>query len=324
MVQRRALKKNEHLEMLSERKRLESEVKRCLANLSRAVAVSGGDRSLEQEQKPLSVHQASKTSQWVSSRRHSSAGWRVHFSNGAPSFYFDPFTRDDIDAMVMNCLETNVANPPYVMPAGTLFDWKVSYAPLVRRAQDNELIARAKLTTRAQLSVEDADAMLIHADINSWPFIVTPMDWTPDLRDGVSRQVLQQFNKEAHVMVCDIPGEVRFRYIHTARRSTWVDENGKQTVAFVTVITDSDANRRNRAAEQYQNEVHWVCEGGTIVKFTEVDDTSIEVAYDHWASCQSERHAHQLFAQWGEFSSRWSQTVMSMNPLESTNTCDEH
>ncbi|RLN54944.1 hypothetical protein BBJ29_007541 [Phytophthora kernoviae] len=55
-----------------------------------------------------------------------------------------------------------------------------------------------------------------------------------------------------------------------------------------------------RADEQPQQDVEWASEGGSYLEITEVNETTIDVSYDHWAGCQDELHAHHLFIQWAQ------------------------
>ncbi|KAG3094052.1 hypothetical protein PI124_g22232 [Phytophthora idaei] len=82
------------------------------------------------------------------------------------------------------------------------------------------------------------------------------------------------------------------------------------------VIADTKANALSRAAEEPQNDVNWVREGGTFLTFTEADDTSVDVSYDHWTSCEDERHAQLLFIQWTQFICRWSVRIVPSNLLQ--------
>ncbi|KAF1784486.1 hypothetical protein GQ600_9373 [Phytophthora cactorum] len=87
----------------------------------------------------------------------------------------------------------------------------------------------------------------------------------------------------------------------------------------VGTLFDTEANALSRAAEGPQNAVHWVREGGTFLTFTEVDDSAVDVSYDHWTSCEDERHGQMLFIQWAQYVCRWSERIVPSNLLQSGN-----
>ncbi|KAG2997278.1 hypothetical protein PC120_g21295 [Phytophthora cactorum] len=62
--------------------------------------------------------------------------------------------------------------------------------------------------------------------------------------------------------------------------------NGKRKVSFVQVIVSTKANERSHSAEDLHNEVEWVSEGGTFMTLMEVDDGTVDLSNDHWASCR--------------------------------------
>ncbi|KAF4040286.1 hypothetical protein GN244_ATG07479 [Phytophthora infestans] len=68
---------------------------------------------------------------------------------------------------------------------------------------------------------------------------------------------------------------------------------------------------RIRAAEEPQPGVKWIDEGGARMKFLEVDDNTIDVNCDTWASCEDELHARHLFIRWAQFACCWSQGMMA-------------
>ncbi|RLN91251.1 hypothetical protein BBJ28_00002685 [Nothophytophthora sp. Chile5] len=121
-------------------------------------------------------------------------------------------------------------------------------------------------------------------DMNALPLLVTPESWGYVQRGHVSSQVLQTFDEDAHVLVRNIPGQMHLRYINMARRLLGKQADGKRTATYALVIADTEANARSRAAEPPQQGVQWVKQGGNYVKFTEVDETTIDIVTDHWAS----------------------------------------
>ncbi|ETI31410.1 hypothetical protein F443_21619 [Phytophthora nicotianae P1569] len=141
------------------------------------------------------------------------------------------------------------------------------------------------------------------------PLISTPPRWSSLQRDHVSTQLLQEFEKNAYVMACNIPGPVHMRYLYLMRRLPCTVSNGKRRVSFVQVIATTKANERSRSAEALYKEVEWVQEGGTFTTLMEVDERTVDVSYDQWASCHDDHHAQRLFIQWAQFVSRLSQTI---------------
>ncbi|GMF65394.1 unnamed protein product [Phytophthora lilii] len=66
-------------------------------------------------------------------------------------------------------------------------------------------------------------------------------------------------------------------------------------------IADSAANARNREAEGPQSDVQWILEGGMYMTAVEVDDTAIDVVFDQWAECLSEKYGCELYIDWIRF-----------------------
>ncbi|KAL4106515.1 hypothetical protein PRIC1_004566 [Phytophthora ramorum] len=244
-------------------------------------------------------------------------GRRVHFVNGEPSFYFHPFTRSEYDAVLKRCDKTLAFEPPQIEVAGALFGWTVHHAPLTRRADDS-IVAHARFTRRVHCSLDDADKMLHTLDIDAWPLVFTPPTWESHQREQTCCQILQEFDTDAYVLVRDILGPLHFRYINLARRSLTKEQpDGRRMATYATVITDSEANARCRAAEQAELYIHWVQEGGTYIKFTEIDENTVDVSYDHWSSCHDELHARHLFVGWAQFAIQIQQWVVPSHLLTS-------
>ncbi|POM76482.1 LOW QUALITY PROTEIN: Hypothetical protein PHPALM_6267 [Phytophthora palmivora] len=132
---------------------------------------------------------------------------------------------------------------------------------------------------------------------------------------SVSTQVLQQFDVNSHVMVTDIRGQVNVRYLHLDVRWSKIEKNGKRGVSYIAAIADTKANASSRAAESDAN-VQWVHQSGYCIKFTEVNETTIDVAYDRCSQCESEAHAQLLFVDWAQVVCRWSQRMTSSKLIE--------
>ncbi|OWZ23702.1 hypothetical protein PHMEG_0001387 [Phytophthora megakarya] len=243
---------------------------------------------------------------------HPDEGWRVHFPNGEPSFYFQPFTRSEFDAAIKHYHELAAEWEPTLSAAGQLFGWAVSLAPVSRRP-GNSFVTCARFTTRVCCALDAADRVLVTSDINKWRLVVTPPGYRADQRASVNTQVLQEFDKDAQVMVFNIPGKTHTRFFHVHQRQVTVNEaSGQRAVVFTAMAADSKANARCRDAEELQHNVRWIREGGHTVKFTEVNHNTIEIVCEHWAVCESELQARHLYIRWAHAiaASYWSDQLM--------------
>ncbi|KUF88002.1 hypothetical protein AM587_10003760 [Phytophthora nicotianae] len=356
MSRLRGLKKNKLLQLRDEQQQLEAEVKKCLATMNCEDSSSSelcyavhclalewdslrtenvelmkeihrqerfqslvqaqtigvfADATKDSDTSFANVYPASKSSLWGPTP-HDDDGWRVKFPNGEPTFHFHPFSEAEFNNVMQNC-DNQFYSKSSV--AGHLFGWTVYHAPLMRRL-DNSLVGRVQLSARICCSFDDADAAVSSSKLHLWPLAFTPPNWSYSQRSGVSIQVLQSFAVDAHVLVCNIPGPVNTRYFQFARRQLQVEGNGKRSFTSSLVLADSKENVRNRAAEEPHPDVKWVNEGGARIKFTEVDDATIDVHCDTWASCEDELHARNLFIYWAQFACRWSQWMMASKLVE--------
>lgn len=64
-------------------------------------------------------------------------------------------------------------------------------------------------------------------------------------------------------------------------------------------------------------DVQWAHGAGVCMKFTEVNDTTIDVSSDYWAGCEDPEHAKHYCVLWGEYVCQWLQFVAPPNLLES-------
>ncbi|KAG3059103.1 hypothetical protein PI125_g25118 [Phytophthora idaei] len=145
------------------------------------------------------VYEASDRSEWITQPRQNEAGWRVSFPNGESSFFFEPFLREDFDAIYKKCIDEFLLTHQYIASAGTLFGRTVHYAPAVRSLKGNSVVAQARFSRRVRCSLENVDGMVTGADLNSLPLIVTSLGWRNEHRSSVSIQVLQKFEKDAYI-----------------------------------------------------------------------------------------------------------------------------
>ncbi|KAI9979493.1 hypothetical protein PInf_029359 [Phytophthora infestans] len=227
-------------------------------------------------------------------------GWRV--GEGDTSFYFHPFTRDEVDAEMRRFEVELAGGMPSLSLAGTFLGWGVYHAPLIASTLDGtRLVARTRVTKRLRCSLDVHTQMSYTKQKDLSPMIVTPIGWGLHQRGKASTHVLQDFDQDTLVFARDIPGpEKRIRYLFQVRRAQWELADGRRKLTASLAIIDSDANRRSRDAEMQDN-VEWATEGGIQVSVTEMDENSIKVACDHWASCESKLHAEYLMIQWTQF-----------------------
>ncbi|KAG6612417.1 uncharacterized protein IUM83_10622 [Phytophthora cinnamomi] len=240
------------------------------------------------------------------------SGWRVSFPDGEPSFHFHPFTRQDFDSTVDLCSVDVSSSPCAVNLAREFLGWNVCHATATSVENNGSLVAKARFTKRIHCSVEIANEAMRKERRDEWPIIITPMKWGGSSSGRATTLVLQQFDNNTSVLVTNIHGRVNLRYICLAHRHRWRTPgvDGKRTVTYTMVIADSEANKRSRTAEANEDEVEWVTEGGTQLTITEVDDGTIDVAYDHWGVCQGNLHAQYLFVQWAHYALCWEQMVV--------------
>ncbi|ETN01592.1 hypothetical protein PPTG_17050 [Phytophthora nicotianae INRA-310] len=197
----------------------------------------------------LTVREASKTSKWVLSPNSGEFGWQVCFPSEEPSFYFHPFTRAEFEDILQLCDETLAADPPHIEVAGSLLGWTVHRASLTRRVEDGSIISHTRFTMRVACSLEELDSVIVSSSLDSWPLIWTPPSWGYKERKQVCCQVLQEFETDAYVLVHDIPGPIRSRYISLARRLPRQD-SGKRSITYVMVIADSEAKSKKCTTDQ--------------------------------------------------------------------------
>ncbi|KAF4040284.1 hypothetical protein GN244_ATG07477 [Phytophthora infestans] len=325
MVRQRNKKKGQLQQMQGELHQLERQFKEHLVRLNSVSATSDQseiDRAMHRVFVEIdslstknirlhmeSVYEASEKSQWRPRSCVSNSGWRVCFQDGEPSFYFHPLTREQFDAVIKPCYDTFGDNPPEIKRVGTLFGWDMHCAPPTRR-EDTSVVSHARFTTRFACSLDEMTKMIVNTELTSLPLISTPSNWNRNERSHVSIQVLQEFEKDAYVLVCKIPGPVHLRYLYVLRQVSRTMSNGKRKMSCIMVITSTKTNERSRSADEPHHGVEWVREGGTFLTLTEVDDGSADLSYNHWASCQDEHHAQSLFIQWAQYVSRWSQELM--------------
>ncbi|GMF54319.1 unnamed protein product [Phytophthora fragariaefolia] len=309
------LLRNDNVEMhqkLQQLKRLWSLVQEGLVEVTGSPTENSGD---------VCVYKASQTSVWVSARRRENESvWRVYFPNGEPSIYFQPLTRNEFDEIYRTSIDEFMWMSKQENPVGTLFGWTMYKAPLVRNPRDQTLVAQAKFSMRVRFPLEYVDGLVVKADLKWLPLIVVPPGWNENQRDLVSVQVLQEFETDAYIMVCNIPGDTHLRYLQMIRRLPRRLRNGTRIITYSMAIANSPDNDRAREAEGPRPDVSWVNEGSNVLVVTEVDEKTVDLVFEYRAPTQNELHAQHFFIYWAQFVCRWSARIVLPRLIESENT----
>ncbi|KAF1780629.1 hypothetical protein GQ600_16048 [Phytophthora cactorum] len=202
------------------------------------------------------------------------AGWRV--GEGDTSFYFHPFTRDEVDAE-MRRFESELVD-------------------------STRLVARTRVTKCLRCSLDVHTQMSYTKQKDLSPMIVTLIGCGLHQRGKADTHVLQEFDQDALVFAHDIPGPEK----HPAICFKFGELSGNWQTGDESRDADS------------QDNVEWATEGGIQVSVTEMDEKSIKVVCDHWASCESKLHAEYLMIQWTQFAVWWEQLTEPSNLLLNT------
>ncbi|KAJ8578456.1 hypothetical protein ON010_g751 [Phytophthora cinnamomi] len=204
---------------------------------------------------------------------HGEAEWRVQFPNNEPYFYFTPFTKAEYG----DILERSdfADRHPCIATVGKILGWTVHFNPLTENAPGESFMARARFTRRLRCSLDESWRILPRLDKNLWPVLVTPRSWELTQSGDMFCQVLQDFSENGHV--------------------DWREDK------YILTIGDSQANARNRDVEGPRDDVQWVLEGGVCITITEMDESTIDVVFDQWAGCLSEKHGRRLYIDWIKF-----------------------
>ncbi|KAF4032607.1 hypothetical protein GN244_ATG15539 [Phytophthora infestans] len=301
MIKWRKQKKDKKTNMVDERRRLEKELQRHV--LQARIALNNATiRSAAEAYRHVSVERAALMSENVALReaiekkitvqehvgresqefldqlhteessdlaQSGGDGRRVQLANGAPSFYFSPFTREEFDNVFKDNVVTYAERHPCTATVGKILGWTVDYAPLVRNKAGTFFVAHARFTRRLRCNLDDSYRILLNLEKNVWPELVTPRSWGCSQTGSNWYQPLQSFDEKALVMVGNIPGDVHLRYLVAARHSRERRSDGKRVDKYIMTIAESAASLRNRQAEGEQKNMRWVLQGGTYVTITE-------------------------------------------------------
>ncbi|EGZ18874.1 hypothetical protein PHYSODRAFT_315376 [Phytophthora sojae] len=234
-------------------------------------------------------------------------GWRVSFPNNEPSFHFSPFSKAEFDGILCHSDIAYGERHPCTATVGKILGWTVDYVPLTRNEAGTSFVAHATFTRRLHCSLDVSEMILPRMEKKLWPVLVAPRSWGRVQTGETSVQVLQNFHQDALVIVCNIPGEVNLRYLALAQHSRERRSDGKRVDKYIMTIADSTANTRNRAGAR--QDVQWILEGGATTVLTEVDESTVDVAYNQWGTCLSEAHGRELYIEWVRFVEKLEQIV---------------
>ncbi|GMF37099.1 unnamed protein product [Phytophthora lilii] len=110
-------------------------------------------------------------------------GWWVHFPNNAPSFYFNPFSAEQIGA-TSNPLDYKF--PVNQQAIGNFFGWEIY------RALPEAHSAHVRFTKSVQCSLDTAYKVAAMREQDLRPLLRTPEDWSFTKRSEISTQILQR------------------------------------------------------------------------------------------------------------------------------------
>ncbi|OWY95781.1 hypothetical protein PHMEG_00034132, partial [Phytophthora megakarya] len=246
--------------------------------------------------------------------RRDTLGWRVYFTDGSPSFHFNPFSKTDFAAILD---ESETAQYSYAASIGNILGWKVDYSPVTEHSGGGSFIAHARFSERLRCTLDHSERMVISVDPSLLPVLTSANSWGRVPSGNMECQPLQQFGKHAYVTACNIPSNVHLRYIGLARHTRNILEDGVRMDKYTHLIADSQANAYNRQAEGEQYEVQWVLDGGASMTLTEVDDSTIDVVYDQWGTCLNKEYGQQLYVDWIRFVVHLEQLVSPARLLQS-------
>ncbi|GMF39816.1 unnamed protein product [Phytophthora fragariaefolia] len=241
-------------------------------------------------------------------------GWRVHFPDHTPSFYFSPFSQAMFDGIMRDIDVVSSKRYPCTATIGKIFGWTVDYAPLTPNSTGTSLVANARFTKLLNCSLDTSQLILPRLEKSLWPLLAAPRSLGYIQKGDSCYQVLQSFHKNAHVIAYNIPCEVNLRYLVLAQHTREVGSDGKRIDKYMMTVADSDANARNRASDPDQM-VIWILEGGVCTTITEVDESTVDVVFNQWAGCLSETHGRELYIDWIRFPVRLEQTVSAAKLL---------
>ncbi|TYZ52718.1 hypothetical protein PybrP1_000191 [[Pythium] brassicae (nom. inval.)] len=241
----------------------------------------------------------------------------VTVDDGSPAFFYEPISAQDRDHTMRRYREGFSESPPKFF-AGTMFGWRVERA-LTRDAVNGAFFSRVWYTKRIECPGRDAAVLLPKIESASWRVLADPSLYAKIHRQELQSKHLQQFHDGSFVAArntFDPRFGVHLRYLNLMARDNDVNAAGQRRLNQYLVITDSSANRVARAADPHRN-VKWILDGGGCVSFICVDDTTLEVVYDHFTHCPDPRMADYFMIEWCNTIVRWEQLVHPPNMLVS-------
>ncbi|KAK1943039.1 hypothetical protein P3T76_005676 [Phytophthora citrophthora] len=234
-------------------------------------------------------------------------GWWIHFANASPSFYYHPYSPEEVYRTAGPLDPKFTAALRLESKVGTFLGWNIS-----RHFCSETLVSRVYLSKRVLCSLDRALKVIVEKEEELRPLLKTPPGWNFTQRHDVSAQVLQEIDPFTRVMIHDISGCHSVRYVFVARSAQWEIEPSKRKMGVSMIIIDSKANKLSRDSAEHDNG-QWMTRGWSYCTLTEVNDGVVDVEYRHCTGCSSETHAGVLMAQWVQFLVRWEQIAVRTN-----------
>lgn len=266
---------------------------------------------------PASPEQSNTSASVLAPSGVGTKGSFVTIDDGSPAFFFEPISTHDRDHTMRRYRQRFSETPPKFF-AGTMFGWRVERT-LTRDPTSGACFSRVWYTKRIECPGRDAAALLPWIERVSWNILADPLLYAKIHRQDLRTKHLQHFADGSFVAArntFDPRFGVHFRYLNLVARDDIVDAAGQRRMRQYLLITDSSANRVARAAEPHTN-VKWALDGGAVISLVLVDDTTLEVVYDHFTHCPDTRTADYFMIEWCNIVVRWEHLVYPPNMLVS-------
>ncbi|GMF16654.1 unnamed protein product [Phytophthora lilii] len=234
----------------------------------------------------------------------------VSFIDGTPSFYFHPLSAENIrtapNPLDAECM-VSLSEPSLT---DKFLGWSVSRD--LNLSMNTQGSFRARFTKRVQCSVDTAYKLVCDPGQNFRALLATPVDWSFHRYPDTTTQVLQEIGPNCRVMVQNISSPTILRYLFLERTEQNTLPDGRRKLGYSITVTDSIANKMSRNSKAT---VDWADKGWAYFTFTEVDEASVDVVYEQWASCENPAGASTFQLQWAEFLLQWEQTATPFSLL---------
>ncbi|GMF56721.1 unnamed protein product [Phytophthora fragariaefolia] len=208
MVQVRLAKKQERKKLVDEHRRLKKQMKTLVDSVRDAAECSSGReggafdelrelvvgrealqkqnvalrKEIQRHEKFQSVLQETReggveAEESMPAPLHGGAGWRVHFENDEPSFFFHPLTCSEFDDTMEHFDKELKHRETTLSTVGSFFGWVVQKAPLVSAADGKSLLTRTRVSKRLRSSLDLHTEISYTKQKDLIPVVVTPMGW---------------------------------------------------------------------------------------------------------------------------------------------------